>query len=363
MYRYRHDSTSESSDNENHLSLNPIKTFDLSYTLLNAEDVRKHIDEFENSGERKCEYIDTVLLIHNSLEMVPFNVSKFNNLKRLDISNNHITSLPDFICSLPLSCLIAKNNRITNEGLPKSFRNFRNLKVINLSGNNLSRFPEQCLENDSVEFLYLGSNNIIDLPKEIDRLYRLKILCLGGNYLTEIPSTVGSLDNLQGLILSDNALETLPSSIANLKNLKSLLLHKNRLRMLPTEIIALKCLTELSLRENPLVVNFVSDMQHNPPSLLELSGRTIKLHNIEIPEGELPATLEQYLKSAHRCVNPKCKGVFFDNRVEHIKFVDFCGKYRVPLLQYLCSSKCVVNNAALQGSYTDNAMMRKVLLG
>lgn len=57
-------------------------------------------------------------------------------------------------------------------------------------------------------------------------------------------------------------------------------------------------------------------------------------------------------------------GVFFDNRVEHIKFVDFCGKYRVPLLQYLCSSKCLVNNSALHGSYTeDSAMMRKVLLG
>lgn len=26
-------------------------------------------------------------------------------------------------------------------------------------------------------------------------------------------------------------------------------------------------------------------------------------------------------------------GVFFDNRVENIKFIDFCGKYRVPFLQ------------------------------
>lgn len=67
-------------------------------------------------------------------------------------------------------------------------------------------------------------------------------------------------------------------------------------------------LFQLSLRENPLVVNFVSDMLHNPPSLLELAGRTIKLYNIEIPDGELPATLRNYLRSAHRCVNPKCKG-------------------------------------------------------
>lgn len=34
-------------------------------------------------------------------------------------------------------------------------------------------------------------------------------------------------------------------------------------------------------------------------------------------------------------------GVFFDSRVEHIKFVDFCGRYRIPLLQYLCSSRYI----------------------
>lgn len=33
-------------------------------------------------------------------------------------------------------------------------------------------------------------------------------------------------------------------------------------------------------------------------------------------------------------------GVYFSSRVETVKFVDFCGKYRVPLLQYLCSPHC-----------------------
>uniref|UniRef100_A0A915JI00 Uncharacterized protein n=1 Tax=Romanomermis culicivorax TaxID=13658 RepID=A0A915JI00_ROMCU len=32
--------------------------------------------------------------------------------------------------------------------------------------------------------------------------------------------------------------------------------------------------------------------------------------------------------------------VYFEAKVEHVKFVDFCGKYRLPLLQYLCSPKC-----------------------
>jgi hypothetical protein len=45
------------------------------------------------------------------------------------------------------------------------------------------------------------------------------------------------------------------------------------------------------------------------------------------------------LRSAEHCVNPKCCGVYFESRVEHVKFVDFCGKYRIPLMQYLCSTR------------------------
>ena len=32
--------------------------------------------------------------------------------------------------------------------------------------------------------------------------------------------------------------------------------------------------------------------------------------------------------------------MYFSSRVEQVKFVDFCGKYRLPLLQYLCSPHC-----------------------
>lgn len=58
-------------------------------------------------------------------------------------------------------------------------------------------------------------------------------------------------------------------------------------------------------------------------------------------------------------------GVFFDNRVEHIKFVDFCGKYRIPLLQYLCSSKCITGSwesREIDSNATPH-LLSKVLLG
>ena len=148
---------------------------------------------------------------------------------------------------------------------------------------------------------------------------------------------MGCLRKLRALNLCDNKIESLPSSLANLVHLHSLSIHNNRLTMLPVELVKLRNLEELSLRENPLVVRFVRDMSFNPPSLLELSGRCIKGNGVKYGPQDLPPHLVQYLNSARRCVNPRCSGVYFDARVRHIKFVDFCGKYRLPLEQFLCS--------------------------
>lgn len=65
---------------------------------------------------------------------------------------------------------------------------------------------------------------------------------------------------------------------------------------------------QLSLRENPLVVRFVSEMTYNPASLLELSARIIKMHSVPFSSEDIPITLHNYLRSAHHCVNPNCRG-------------------------------------------------------
>ena len=130
---------------------------------------------------------------------------------------------------------------------------------------------------------------------------------LGGNQLTSIPDELGYVGSLTMLVLCDNRLESLPRSLINLRLLQSLSLHNNRLATLPPEIIRLN-LVELSLRNNPLVVRFVEEMTYEPPSLLELAGRAIKVKNIKYSTDDLPSNLVDYLHSAQSCVNPKCKG-------------------------------------------------------
>ena len=79
--------------------------------------------------------------------------------------------------------------------------------------------------------------------------------------------------------------------------------------------------------------------------------------------------LVDYLNSACHCDNPQCNGVYFNAKVERVKFVDFCGKYRVPLLQYLCTERCASDDGSGYSSSSEDelvdeeARIKKVLLG
>jgi len=188
---------------------------------------------------------------------------------------------------------------------------------------------------------------------------------------------MGCLRKLKALNLCNNLLESLPVTLNKLSSLYSLSLHNNKLTTLPVELVRLKNLECLSLRDNPLVVRFVRDMMYDPPSLLELTARVIKNSNMNYTTEDLPPLLVNYLDSARRCVNPTCKGVYFDSSVRCVKFVDFCGKYRVPLEQFLCSphendrwEDMSYSSSGLSSSDEDDEFLRsrddrmkKVLLG
>lgn len=108
-----------------------------------------------------------------------------------------------------------------------------------------------------------------------------------------------------------------------LHSLLSLSLHNNLLTFLPRELLSLVHLQELSLRGNPLVVRFIKDITNDPPSLLELAGRTIKSHNVPFLVSDLPANLCRYLNSASKCPNPRCAGTVRNRSMED-RVQDWC---------------------------------------
>ncbi|XP_064463717.1 leucine-rich repeat-containing protein 58-like [Ornithodoros turicata] len=345
---------------------------DLAHLDLDTETVDSNLEALGNDG--RCHRTRAVELHHNRLSSFPRSLGTFFNLHTLDLSNNSLRSLSDDILRISgLKVLLMRGNLLTGDSLPKDMSALSSLEVLNISGNQFVTLPSQVLDLLSLRGLYVGGNLLEDVPKDIGRLAKLETLYLGGNAIQELPAEVGKLQNLQSLVLSKNKLVTLPSSLACLRKLRSLAIHDNLLTTLPPSIIRLENLYELSLRGNPLVVRFVRDMTYDPPSLQELAARCVKINKVPFCREDLPPNIYCYLNSAQRCVNPKCKGVYFDTRVEHIKFVDFCGKYRIPLLQYLCSSKCSSQLSCGGGSESeasedessgiDLSRLRRVLLG
>jgi len=305
--------------------------------------------------------IRRLVIADNSLSVVPNLIAQFINLEELDISRNSISWISGEIGQLTkLKILIARNNRLST--LPKELESSRSLEILNLSGNQFTSIPKEIFGLVKLQELYLGGNQISSIADGISRLEGLRVLYLGGNLLSSIPGSLGSLRNLQALILCDNKLEHIPPKLADLKKLRSLSLHKNNLKTLPMEIVKLMHLQELSLRDNPLVNKFARDYDFNPPSLQELSGRSIKLLKIPYRAGVLPSSLVSYLDSAQSCVNPKCKGVYFDSRVRCLKFVDFCGQYRLPLEQYLCSRHSISCDVDCNNHSVPASKIQKLLL-
>lgn len=179
-----------------------------------------------------------------------------------------------------------------------------------------------------------------------------------------LPPEMGFLPRLTALYVHNNKIDNIPNSFRHLRCLKTLTLHSNKLTSLPRGLLTLNNLESLSIRGNPLVQHFVKELPRGPPSLQELAGRTIKNTSVYYSLETLPRPLVEYLDSAKRCVNPRCKCVYFDTRVQDVEFVDFCGLYRVPLHHYICSphtkkdcSGCVRNTNA------PKHVMDRVLLG
>lgn len=189
-------------------------------------------------------------------------------------------------------------------------------------------------------------------------LCRLVHLYLGGNLLQRLPRSLGELVNLEALHLNDNLLDQLPNELQNLSSLKTLSLHGNQLASLPSHIMHLQCLQNISLRNNPLVLRFVREHFNDVASLLELSGRCIKQQHVPYDDTQLPHSLVTFLNSAKHCDNPVCAGVYFTRHIRQIKFVDFCGKYRVPLMHYLCSS-CYDESSLGNTEESDNSVTVK----
>ena len=149
-----------------------------------------------------------------------------DSLEILDLSNNHLSSLPQEFSQLKkLKVVFFNNNQF--EEFPEVLAACPNLSMVSFKGNQLKTISEDAL-----------SPNI-------------RWLILTNNQLTTLPSSIGKLSKLQKFMLAGNQLQSLPDELANCKNLELIRLAANQLQMLPAWLFTLPRLTWLAYAGNP----------------------------------------------------------------------------------------------------------------
>lgn len=180
-----------------------------------------------------------LLLSNMGLSQIPNQIIRFKNLKILDISGNNLSEFPEVICKLKrLVELSIQFNHIYS--LPEEIGNLENLKGLFLDCNHLKTLPDSIGNLTKLNKLTAGNNKINALPDKIGRIFSLERLFLTSNELRSLPNGFFDLKSLIVLNLGDNKIIDLPSEISNLINLRELYLMGNEIEKIETLCESLK---------------------------------------------------------------------------------------------------------------------------
>ena len=148
------------------------------------------------------------------------------------------------------------------------------LEILNLSGNALSRLPDDLHRLPHLRVLFCSDNAFTELPECLGQCAKLSMvgfkanrithvpaaalppllrwLILTDNQISQLPVELGARPLLQKLMLAGNHLTQLPESLANCHNLELLRIAANRFTRLPEWLLALPSLTWLAYAGNPV---------------------------------------------------------------------------------------------------------------
>jgi Leucine-rich repeat (LRR) protein len=197
------------------------------------------------------------------LKQFPAAVLTFKNLHTLNISYNHIDSIP--------------------AGL---FDKCRKLHTLQYAGNGLNKLPVTIF-HPALKVLDVSENNLTFIPDAVSKCSQLEELDLHTNQLSAYPSSSFVLKNLKSLILSGNPLTTVGPWVMNQPALKILFIDNTKMESLPEGICKMTALRFLTIEED--------NIKELPACFCELK----KLKVLMVSGSALP---DEKLKSLHDCL-------------------------------------------------------------
>ena len=268
-YRYhgliRHHTASEKHDIVLLVSqLTALKKLDLRRNVL-----RTLPQDFQNLNQ-----LEWLNLGSNFLGPSLSLIAGFLSLRHLNLGNNDIVEIPNFVGDLEKLEYLALHKNVKIRCLNDAISNLQRLRTLNLyfvliktlpdfvyrmrslttlSLFNITNLSDDLAKLDNLEFFtHCGSLKMRALPDGFVGLRRLKMARLYQNSLRQLPADFGKLKNLEQLSLYQNELSTLPDSFVHLRKLKKLNLGWNQFEALPDYFMRMECLEWLGIFENPL---------------------------------------------------------------------------------------------------------------
>nr|CAI5830201.1 unnamed protein product [Callosobruchus analis] len=210
---------------------------------------------------------------HNCIKSIP---SRMFATSSLNISDNHIDKIN--ISYFPnITTLYAANNLIENIEIANT-----TLRELDLRDNKLTIIPMDLKE---LKVLNVRGNQISKLPDKVLIARNLQKLILSGNNVSFIPvQYFGELGNLEVLDLSKNSLTAFSfGTFDTMQSLKTLNISYNRFKILPIYTFhSIKGLTDLYFSHNGLTEVNVYDLLTHLPKLrmVDMRGNLFTCHSL-----------------------------------------------------------------------------------
>ncbi|XP_053984135.1 protein flightless-1 [Hylaeus volcanicus] len=244
-------------------------------SLLNLNLSHNHIETIPNTLFIHLTDLLFLDLSNNKLETLPPQTRRLANLQTLNLNHNplghfQLRQLPSL---MNLTTLQMRDTQRTLNNIPSSLETLTNLQELDLSQNNLPRVPDALYNLVNLRRLNLSDNEITELSTAIELWTRLETLNICRNKLTAIPASLCKVITLRRLYLNDNLLdfEGIPSGIGKLSSLQVFSAANNRLEMIPEGLCRCGSLKKLILASNRLIT--VPDAIHLLTDLEQLDLR------------------------------------------------------------------------------------------
>ncbi|KAF0046903.1 hypothetical protein F2P81_000536 [Scophthalmus maximus] len=285
-------------------SNNELRQLDVSPVPSNLSCMDISRNHMESLPDWLCEAkkLEVLDVSHNLITELPARLLCSNSLRKLSTGHNQLQKLPERVERPLLEVLDVQHNQLVE--LPCNlFLKSDSLRCLNASANKLEHLPPSSLSEEShsiLQELYLTNNRLTDkcVPMLTGHSH-LRVLHMAYNHLQTFPaSKMAKLEELEEVDLSGNMLKSVPTTIMNCRRMHTLIAHSNTVEVFPEvmQLMDMKCvdlscneLSEITLPENLPPKLQELDLTGNPR--LNLDHKTLEqLNNIRCFRIDPPPT-------------------------------------------------------------------------